>query len=172
MHESDRNRMTKLQQALLLAARDMDQAEAAVHALDAETENVALMRALETAIAVTYARAFTQSNLHTLADEWAPLHGPQLELHTALIDLRDQRYAHTDRPMKSGRRPSITVVEIDAQTFEYQTGEEWMPLPREALPEITALLNFQRIRFQAKAAEIQLQLQRLDQPTASTSSAT
>ena len=66
MHESDRNRLLKRQRALLHAAADMDQAIAAAHALEAESRHVALMRALETAIAVCYARAFTTSSLLSL----------------------------------------------------------------------------------------------------------
>ena len=61
MHESDRNRLSKLQTALLLAASDFDQAAAAAaRALDAEEEDLALMRALETAIAICYSRAFSE----------------------------------------------------------------------------------------------------------------
>jgi hypothetical protein len=44
MHKSDFNRYKKLQQILLFAAWDMQQAEAAARAL--ETENLPLMRAL------------------------------------------------------------------------------------------------------------------------------
>jgi hypothetical protein len=58
MHESDRNRLKKLQRALLLAASDLEQAAAAARALDAEQSNLPLMRALETAIVVCYSRAF------------------------------------------------------------------------------------------------------------------
>jgi hypothetical protein len=52
LHVSEINRLKKLQTVLLLAASDMDQAAAAARALEAETTNVDLMRALETAIVV------------------------------------------------------------------------------------------------------------------------
>jgi hypothetical protein len=65
LHPSERNRLAKLQEALLLAGSDMDQATAAARALQSETEYL-LARALETAIAVCYMRAFTQSSLMTL----------------------------------------------------------------------------------------------------------
>jgi len=73
-HESERNRLRKLQTVLILAARDiMDQATAAAAALQADkSTNEAYRRALETAMAVCYMRAFTKSSLMTLPAEYVP----------------------------------------------------------------------------------------------------
>jgi hypothetical protein len=49
-------RLMKQRKTRLLAASDMEQAAAAAEALAAEHKNVALVRALKTAIAVCYAR--------------------------------------------------------------------------------------------------------------------
>jgi hypothetical protein len=75
MHKSEINRLKKVQTALLLAASDHDQAAAATRALDSEADDHVLIRALETAIAVCYARAFTTSTLLQLGDEYAPAAG-------------------------------------------------------------------------------------------------
>lgn len=145
----------------------MDQAEAAARALDSEAEDVHMMRALETAIAVSYARIFTQSSLLRLdADEYAPADGSLVPLHRMLRDLRDRVYAHTDK--NSGRD---AAMEITAATglggselygiqpaFGLQARESWLPFPREAIPDALSLFDAQRERFRREAAEIQIRL--------------
>jgi len=60
MDEAKRRGLEKLQESLILAAEDMDQATAAATALRADTsKDAAWRRALETAIAVSYMRPFT-----------------------------------------------------------------------------------------------------------------
>jgi len=57
-----------------------------------------------------------------------------------LIDLRDQVYAHTDKPTRSGRSADVTVtlpVELPG-TVDFERREEWVPLPREVLPSPVA----------------------------------
>src|SRR5436190_5915133 len=67
-------------------------------ALDAETDDYNLMRALETAIAVCYARVFTTSSLLRLdLDEFEPAEPALAELHQWLYKLRAKVYAHTDK---------------------------------------------------------------------------
>jgi hypothetical protein len=80
MDTSERNALKKLQTALLLAASDLFQAAAAAHALDEGPDELPLMLALETAIAVCYARAFTTSSLLRLDDEYAPAAPSDAEL--------------------------------------------------------------------------------------------
>jgi hypothetical protein len=108
MHPSEAGRYKKLQQVLLLAAWDMQQAEAAARALEAETENLPLMRALETAMAVCSIRAFTPSTLGTLSSQYVPTTPPDSDLHTWFRERRDKEYAHTDK--KSSRTASIEVI--------------------------------------------------------------
>ena len=159
MHESDRNRLSKLQAALLLAASDFDQAAAAARALDAEEEDLAMMRALETAIAVCYSRAFTQSTLLKLGSEFAPAAGTaDAELHEVLMAARNKLYAHTDR--EGGRR---TMARTATQPSQETAGlvewrEEFLPFPRGYIPEVLDLCSRQAERFRGQAAAIQVLL--------------
>lgn len=162
MHESDRNARLKRQKALLLAASDMEQAVAAARALQREHDDVWLMRALETAIAVSYARAFTQSNLLQLdRDEYRPTAEAFGRWHDDLYALRDSVYAHTDP--KGGRDATARIssavgFEEDATqpaTVHVEWREQWVPIPREDLPQIIELCVHQRDRFRQEASAIQ-----------------
>src|SRR6478672_2194914 len=147
LSESDRNHVMKRQRALLLAASDMEQAAAAAQALDAESADVSLMRALETAIAVCYARAFTQISLHRLnRAEYEPAEPHLAELHRALIAHRDNVYAHTD---KKSKRTAALIIETPSPVelpgrVDFVRQEGWEPLPREALPAVVELCLVQR----------------------------
>jgi hypothetical protein len=158
MHESERNRRTKLHKALLLAASDVTQAQAALHALENEPYNVMLRRALETAISVCYARAFTKSTLKRLSDEYAPTpDDPNHELHLLLCEHRNKVYAHTDK--ESGRSSSVRweTTESDVATWtEWQ--ETWTPFPRDLYPRFHELFQAQRNRFLDEGVAIQHKL--------------
>jgi hypothetical protein len=165
MHGSDRNRLKKRQQALLLGAIDMNHAHAAASALDAEADEVNVMRALETAIAVSYARAFTNSSLLRLdAEDFAPADPDARRLHEYLLELRDTVYAHTDK--NSGRTATIDVISATGLgnlgglpvSFGTEVWEEWLPLPREWIPAMQSLFREQQNRLREEAAAIQLQL--------------
>jgi hypothetical protein len=159
MHESDRNRLKKLQTALLLAASDLYQAAAAAQALDGEADDLALMLALETALVVCYARAFTTSSLLQLGDEYAPAAGTaDAELHEYLMDRRHKAYAHTDKA--SGRRikEEVLLETGDTTAVVVEWEEEWLPFPRDLIPRVTDLCWRQAERFRSEAALIQLQL--------------
>jgi hypothetical protein len=55
-------------------------------------------RALETALIVSYSRAFTKSSIVTLSrDDYVPADERLAHLHYRLIDLRDTRSAYTDK---------------------------------------------------------------------------
>ena len=71
---------------LLLAASDMQQAEAAARALEAESENLPLDASFETAMAVCHARAFTTSTLLTLPAAYVPADLDDAELHRTLFE--------------------------------------------------------------------------------------
>jgi hypothetical protein len=160
MHESERNRLLKLQQALLLALTDMDHARAALDALEREHKNVNLMRALETAIAVSYGRAFTTSSLLRLnRDEYRPDDPAQAQLHDELLTLRDKVYAHTDK--EGGRTARIDVtaeieqgVEGSEINITAEVHEQWVPLRREGIPDYRLLIDGQRRRFGREAVDI------------------
>jgi hypothetical protein len=165
MHESDRNRELKRQRVLLLAAADMNHARAAARALDVEANDVDLMRALETAIAVSYARAFTQSSLLRLdADTYEPLDPELAEIHRQLCKLRDKVYAHTDKD--GGRSASVTVQSATGLgnlgglpgKIGLIATEEWQPFPRAAIPSAIRLFEGQHARFQHEASLIAIEL--------------
>src|SRR5438128_10835744 len=101
--------------SLYLAASDMEQAIAAAKALDAESENLELMRALETAIAACYARPFTKGSMvvRLKASKWVSA-GAERQLHDALMELRNQVYAHTD--VSSGRKARTEQVRLSDGT--------------------------------------------------------
>lgn len=146
--------------ALLLAASDMEQAIAAAHALDAEQTDWNLMRALETAIAVCYARAFTKSQSHQLdRAEYEPADPTLAQMHRQLIYLRDQVYAHTDKPNRSGRSAGVSITSLPEQVpgrVDFMREEEWVPLPRGLLPTMLELFNHQRDMFHEKAGKMAL----------------
>jgi hypothetical protein len=166
MHASDRNRLTKRQTALVLASTDMKHARAALDALENEHASVHLMRALETAIFVSYARAFTQSSLLQLnTDEFRPVDRNLAGLHDDLLQLRDKAYAHTDKD--SGRSITVemtqtTVSEDSAGTgvrrLDLTTREQWRPLNREAIPAIRRLIDEVEWAFSKEAMGIQARL--------------
>ena len=167
MNESERDRLSKLQTALLLAAADMDQASAAARALDAESEDVALMRALETAVVVCYMQAFTKSSLGTLPREYVPASEP---VHTDLKRLRDKVYAHTD--VASDRSTSTQAATREGDMVEVQWREQWRPLLRAALPALVAHFEHLRDQYRTEAASIHVQLHgpgasRVDRPPGS-----
>jgi hypothetical protein len=157
MRESDRNRLKKKQLALLLAASDRDHAEAAARALEIEAYNVSLMRALETAIAVSYMRAFTQSSLMTLPVEYVPTASPDAELHEWFHARRDQAYAHTDKT--SGRDASVKIEAGEGGTIAVELRDEWIPFPRDWIGPAVSLFERQREQFRAEAVTIQAQLE-------------
>lgn len=155
MHESERNRLVKRQTALLLAASDMDQAAAAARALQTEADGV-LARALETAIAVAYMRPFTGQPPGRLPDEYFPNTSPDAEIHGELKRLRDKVYAHTDAA--SGRSTSLKTATREGDIVAVEWREQWLPLPREDLPDLIAHFERQRDRFRSEAASIHVQL--------------
>jgi hypothetical protein len=157
MHESKINRYKKRQQVLLLAAWDMQQAEAAALALEAETENVALMRALETAMAVCYARSFTQSTLEMLPSDYVPTTPPDSDLHKWFRERRNKEYAHTDK--KSSRTASVKVVGWEGDIVNVELHEQWDPFPRDLIAPAVDLFQRQCDRLRRDGTKIQVFLE-------------
>jgi hypothetical protein len=156
----------KEQQARLLAAEDMEQAAASARALGDGANDVHLTRALETALAVSYARAFTQGSLLRLdRADYRPCDPTLADLHDELIRLRDKVYAHTDKA--SGRSTTVTTTtsigrraEGDTEiTIEMEYREEWPPFRREAISDAPRLFEGQRDRLLSEAADRQVRLE-------------
>ncbi len=160
MRESEVNHLKKKMLALLLAASDMDHAEAAARALEKEAYDVSLMRALETAIAVSYIRAFTKSSLMTLPDDYVPTTSPDAELHEWFRDRRDQAYAHTDKPSVSGRDASVRIGVEEGGIVAVEFRDEWLPFPRKWIGPAMSLFERQRECFRAEAVSIQAKLEK------------
>ena len=129
MHESDRNRLSKRLTALLLAASDLRQVEAAARLLEMKS-GLHERRALETAISVCYARGFTQSSLCRLSqNEFEPSDPGLAEVHRMLLSHRDKVYAHTDKD--GGRLAGLNLPDEGVGTSVW---EQWVPFPRDAVP--------------------------------------
>jgi hypothetical protein len=165
MHESDRNRLLKEEQALLLALVDMDHALAGLNALEREHGDVNLARALETGIAVSYGRAFTTSELFRLdRNAYRPEDAARGQLHDNLIWLRDKVHAHTDPA--GGRTASIeddeTTISRTAEGTEIHVAkrihEQWVPLDRDLIRDYRSLIEIQRARFGRDALAIRARL--------------
>jgi hypothetical protein len=123
----------------------MEQAEAAARALEAETENLPLMRALETAIAVCDARAFTKTTLGTLSPQYVPVTPPDSDLHAWFRDRRDKEYAHTDK--KGSRIASVEGGRLDGNVVTVMLREQSEPSPRELIALAIELFQRQRHRL-------------------------
>jgi hypothetical protein len=138
----------------------MLQAAAACNMLDEETTDASRTRALETAIAVCYARAFTKSTIFTQStlkrlpeEAFAPKKGTrERELHDMFLTLRNKVYAHTDE--ESGRviERLTRTEEGDIATLAYQ--ESWPPFDRVLLDPIRDLCQKQVESFRLEAARI------------------
>lgn len=150
--------LKKKRLTLLLAASDMDQASAAAQALDKETENVDLMRALETAIGTCYARPFTDSSMvdRLKASKWVAA-GNDRELHDFLIDWRKKVYAHTD--VESGRSASGSqVTTSDGRIVTVGYSEGWWAFPRERIAPVVDMCRRQAQNFRTEALKIEAEL--------------
>ena len=80
------------------------------------------------------------------------------------VDLRDKMYAHTDKD--TGRTAGLGVESATGLgnldglpvSIGFMRNEEWLPFPREALPDALRLFDQQRERFHTEAAKIHLML--------------
>jgi hypothetical protein len=156
MEMAKRRGLETLQEKLLLAVEDMEQANAAATALRADrSDDEAWRRALETAMAVAYMRPFT-SGAWKLPARYEPKAGNEGVLHTRLRKLRNEVYAHSDR--RSGRSAdmSASLRTGNDVLIRYRTG--WEAFPVEDLPAVQELVNNQRERFLAGAAAIHVEL--------------
>jgi hypothetical protein len=140
---------------LLLATQDMAEARGAVEFLNSSTHlNSNVRRALETAIPVAYSRPWGKANtIGALGDHWLPETPGWLELHRALIVIRNKVYAHTDEEINARG-----IVDISPMTGGAGPvfATEWVPL--DPHPAIAQLAARQRDRFSEGARELQERL--------------
>jgi hypothetical protein len=155
MHESERNRLLKVQRSLLLAVSDMQQAAEAARMLQEESDGTRA-RVLETAMAVCYMRPFTTSDLK-IPDDYVPAAGADKAAHDNLKTLRDKVYAHTDRA--SGRAIRDFRIDVGSEIVHFTWEEGWMPFPRENLPFVIDLCESRVKRLQVDAALIQREVE-------------
>lgn len=151
--------------ALLLAATDMEQVIQAARLLERESAaggqgNEAhhqLLRAVETAIAVTYARGLKgkrKESWRVEEAEIAPTDPELLGLHAHLLRVRNKTYAHTDRK-EALRTASAEWVETPEGELTVRFAESWVPwIQAHDVPAIVALATHQRDRFRAMALHL------------------
>jgi hypothetical protein len=138
---------------LVLASQDMaDAAEAT--ALLIQRPN---SRVLETALAVSYARPWTEASIAALDTHWEPAAETHQELHREIIRLRNKVYAHTDEEL--GAR-GVRDVSSLAGTPDPLLVSEWRTLKPELLPVFEELSKQQRTRFREAANELSLLVRR------------
>jgi len=157
LDESDRNRLEKQQQAVLLAAADMEEAAEAAKAL-MTTDEGPLAFALETGMVTAYARPFTASDLRVPRGFDELDYEPDRRLHEELMTLRDKVYAHTDD--ESGREIANYNLTEDAEAgtaeISYLIGR--IPIDRERLPLVIGLCERQEDRFKRAAIRLHFML--------------
>jgi hypothetical protein len=145
---------------LRFAVSDMRQTIAAAQTLAAERENGDLRHALETAIAVCYARPWChRGGLGALAARWLPSPGASRVIHDALLRFRHQVYAHSDGVGSDGRGiidvwQFLGFVRIPALGEFTHFTEQWYPIPREWLLLIIELATTQQRRFEEGLVEL------------------
>lgn len=153
MDISERNKRLNLQQSLLLAASDMEQAAAAAAALQVES-NVMLARALETGMTVCYMRPFTKAEL-ALPSGYEPVEDDDGRIHADMKVLRDKYYAHSDR--RSGRGVRGFKMEL-GETTNVTWEESRKTYPHGNLPHVIDLCGRLAESWKTEAARIQLEL--------------
>jgi hypothetical protein len=159
-NSGERDWLVRRLRLFLLAEADMAQAAAAARALQDESEgNGPLRRALETAIAVSYARPFAAGNrAGSLGTGWEPANPRQAAFHDALIDLRNQVYAHTDRTEARSVVDLKQLLGLKQDEGGRRYAEEWQALNVQLLPEIIGLAASQQERFREEITKLEARL--------------
>jgi len=154
-----REQLVKQIRRFRLAESDMEQVGAAAVALQ-DAGWGALARALETAVAVCYARPFTRGT-NLSRTKWAPREPDARRLHFRLLDLRRKLYAHTDPDTDARRIVDFgTILRDDEAVSSRMYGEQYRELRRDLLPTIVALAREREGVFKAEADEREFQLGR------------
>ena len=146
------------QNALLLAASDMDQAIAAANALleEQKGERGGLARALETAMVVCYMRPFS-SGVGRLPNRYLPQEDARV-VHDGLRRVRQKVYAHTS---EASNRTTSMRIESEGEVFTLSWREQWLPLSPDDVLHALSLFEQQRDLFRHDAAAIEVELRGL-----------
>lgn len=145
----------------------MDQAHSAAISVPHSTF-AGVRAALETGLAVSYARPFTTSRakppLNLLqfrpdgqdeqGDGWVPEDTLDLGLHEQLIRLRRKVYAHTDDPEWRKAVNAGSIIE----GAEHLHAVRWWWMPDDWLAKVAPMLECQRGRFKREARARELRL--------------
>ncbi len=125
----------KVLKFLYLSSTDMEEAIEAARLLkhwretdmNSDDRGHQRLKALETALIISYARPFTSSDFYVRLsdDDIQHLTPLQKQVHHKICLLRDKRYAHTDSENKSGRDAGF-YQNIDEGTKGYY--EKYIPL--------------------------------------------
>ena len=139
---------------LRIGAADMDHAArgaahlAAIHGGSLGQMHADAEEAMATGVVVSYARPFTRRQGIGTLDEnaWAPGDEREVDLHRALILLRNRRYAHTDRSDLRG----VEDVFGDGNYSESSVG-----IAADAWSRIVGLAESQASRMRELADDLQ-----------------
>ena len=111
--------------------------------------DLALIRALETALVVCYWRPFSRSNT---AGHLRDSDALDPELHGHLRILRNRAHAHIDT--SSGRTAGVTPLSASKGVGGLVLTESWWSFPEEWLPRVIDVAERQRDAFRAEAVSI------------------
>jgi hypothetical protein len=139
---------------LVFAAQDMDECSAAaLFLLERDDLSGNVRRALETAVAVAYARPWGKSNtIGSLGDHWLPSTPQERFLHDDVIAIRHKVYAHTDEEIAArGIKDMSELAGVPGPLFV----PVWHPLNPNLLRPIAQLAQSQKGRFVAAVQELQ-----------------
>jgi hypothetical protein len=131
----------------------MEQAAAAARAL-AQTDDLALTRALETAMVVCFLRPYA-GDLSVPRAFRPPTNdgSTDAQVFRELMRLRDPVYAHTDEKADRSAGP-ITLAER-GEIVQLSWQEGWQGFPRGLLPEVIALAERLRDEMRGSAEKVQ-----------------
>jgi hypothetical protein len=132
-------------------------AAAAAYLLEGPRMNGDAERALETGLVVCYARPYVRARrgAGAIGSRRALPSEPRLRaLHDALIDRRNDLYAHNDVTDLRGVEDVYAALGLGGGRY----AEAWRPIDRAQLPEVVALCESQRSTFRALAERIEARL--------------
>jgi len=114
-------------------------------------------RALQTGVAVCYARAFTRSKGYPMLEKnkWAPSDADQRAVHFDLLRLRNVLFAHTD---ETDMRRVVDAGEILGLGWNMLV-EEYRPIPVEQWERVARLAAAQVLRMKQAGDEVAARLQ-------------
>jgi hypothetical protein len=134
----------------------MEQAAAAARAL-AQTNDVALARALETAMVVCFLRPYA-GELSVPRSFRPPTNDGSTDARVfrEMMRLRNQVYAHKDE--QEGHSSGPIAIDEESEIVDLNWREGWEAFSRELLPDVIVLAEKLRDEMRVSAAKIQAML--------------